>query len=118
MNRSELKVVIEKIFTDEILSKFNEKNKSYGSEKNNDAFFNFEQTGVRLVSNPNINLSELDKKLLPLFAYMDKHNVALMQGLSETVEFKERLIDNILYGFMALAIYDEYSKKTHSEDYV
>jgi hypothetical protein len=57
----------------------------------------------------------LDKKLLPLFAYMDKHNVALMQGLGDTVEFKERVIDNIVYGFIAIAIYDEYSKKTHSD---
>src|SRR5690554_6761338 len=84
MSREELKKVMEEIFAKDILSKFKEKNQSYGSEKNSNAFYNFEQTGNRLAANPKIDLNELDKKLLPLLAYMDKHNVALMQGLSST----------------------------------
>lgn len=112
MSREELKKVIEEIFAKDILSKFKEKNQSYGSEKNSNAFYNFEQTGNRLAANPKIDLNELDKKLLPLFAYMDKHNVALMQGLSGTPEFKERLIDNIVYGLIALAMCEEQKKDT------
>lgn len=103
MNRQELGEYMKHIFEKEILPKFNEKNQSYGSEKNS-AFYNFEQTGIRLASNPNINLNDLDKRLLPLFSYTDKHQVALMQNLSKTPEFEERIIDIIVYSFIALAM--------------
>lgn len=109
MNREQLGQSIATIFESQIMTKLIEKNKSYGAEKES-AFYNFEQTGKRLATNSNISLDELDACLLPLFAYMDKHQVALMQNLSKTPEFKERIIDNIVYGFIALVMTEYYEK--------
>lgn len=114
MNRNELGKYIQETFKEEILTKFVEKNKSYGSDKES-AFYNFNQTGLRLCTNPNINLNELDKRLLPLFTYMDKHNVALMQNLGNTAEFRERVIDNIVYSFIALALQEEWGVENERE---
>jgi len=115
MNKVELRNAIVEIFNRKVIPKFLEKNNSYGSEKEN-AFYNFEQTGIRLSTNPDINLDELDKRLLPLFAYMDKHQVALMQHLSHTAEFSERMVDNIVYGFIALAMYDHWKNDGNMEN--
>lgn len=108
MKRSDIIEFLECNFID-IINKFTEKNESYGSEKHS-AFYNFEETGKRICSNLHVDLEGLDIKLLPLFVYMDKHHVALMQGLSKTPEFKERVIDNIVYSFLALAMYEQEEK--------
>lgn len=108
MKREDLKNTIGELFEKEILSKFMDRNASYGSEDGLDAFYNFRQTGTRLAMNSKINLNELDTMLLPLFTYTDKHQVALMQHLSKTKECEDRIVDIIVYSFIALAMMKEH----------
>ena len=113
MDREDLKQNIENIFQDEVLSKFIDRNKSYGADDGSDAFFNFRQTGTRIAMNSKIDLDELDTMLLPLFTYTDKHQVALMQHLGKTKECEDRIIDIIVYSFIALAMIKDNKSKGH-----
>jgi len=109
MTREELKKFIDTTFNDEILQKFQTKNNSYGAV--DDGFHNFRSAANRIFGK-----ADLSDMLRVLMLYMDKHLIALAQNLDGDKEFEERFRDIIVYGFIALAMYQEVPETTTWDD--
>lgn len=79
---------------------FNIKNKSYG--RGDDIFHNFRETALRLT-----RCDSPEHMFQVLLVLQDKHRVALANRGLDDPEFEERVMDDIIYSLLAIAMYRE-----------
>lgn len=99
MTRSEFLTLLDEILQ-KVRDKFIEKNVSYGAEE--DVFHNFRSTARRVI--PGQFVDEYEDMYRVLLCYQDKHRVALASLGLEEPEFEERVIDDIVYDVIAIAM--------------
>jgi hypothetical protein len=96
MRRSDFPIYIEEEFK-KLIGLFSTKNQSYGKE--DDLFYNFRHTATRLFGD-----ALPDSMYMVLFAYVDKHMVALANRGLDDPEYDSRWDDVIVYALIAKAM--------------
>lgn len=102
MTRNEFVPFMETIFN-QLRALFTNKNHSYG--QTDDAFFNFRETARR-----HLGGEDYPALFKALSIMKDKHAVALANKGLDDPEVEQRLLDQIVYDLLALAMYREYRK--------